>query len=482
MLLTVASWANFSGEQRIWRSGKVGEMDELLALSAARAITYLRGVGDRSVFPDVDAVEGLNDFVTALPTGGTDPSAVIDLLDRAGSPATVATTGGRYFGFVTGGAFPVGIAASWLSATWDQNAALGVMSPTAAVLDTVVGGWLVKLLGMPVGSQHQFVTGTSLANSVCLAAGRDALLADQGWDSVNDGLFGAPPIRVVVSDAAHASVTKSLGFIGLGRNRVVTVPSDDQGRLDPSALPEAGEPTLVIAQAGNVNSGSFDPFTAIADHFEGTPHWIHIDGAFGMWAASSPEYAHLTAGAERAHSWATDLHKWLNTTYDSAVAVVRDRGDLARTFKVGAEYVPGSPRLEPLDRGPDMSQRARAVEAWAVLSTLGADGVAAHTERLCELAAQLAAALEEVPEITVCNEVVLNQILVRLDTDEATEALISAVQGSGEIWCSGSMWDGRRVMRISVCGHRTDEADIGRTAQLLTEFSRLVHDDEPDVS
>lgn len=447
-------------------------MDELLALSAARAITYLREVGDRPVFPDAAAVKSLSEFVQTLPLKGVEPGVVIDMLDRVGGPGTVATTGGRYFGFVTGGAFPVGVAASWLSASWDQNAALGVMSPTAAVLDTVVGGWLIKLLGLPAGSQHQFVTGTSLANSVCLAAGRDALLAAHGWDSVADGLFGAPPLRVVVSNAAHASVTKSLGFIGLGRDRVVSVPSDDQGRLDPSKLPEAGEPTLVIAQAGNVNSGSFDPFEAIADHFEGTPHWLHIDGAFGLWAASSPDYAHLAKGAERAHSWATDLHKWLNTTYDSAVAVVRDRGDLARTFKVGADYVPGSLRLEPLDRGPDMSQRARAVEAWAVIAALGASGVAKHTEQLCALASQLADALASEPSITICNDVVLNQVLVRLDDDTQTESLIANVNNSGEMWCSASSWEGRRVMRISVCGHATQAEDIVRVANVIVHSAQ----------
>lgn len=457
-------------------------MDELLALSAARAITYLREVGERSVFPDEEAVSALDEFVTALPETSQDPRLVLDRLDRVGSPATVATTSGRYFGFVTGGTFPVGVGAAWLSAAWDQNAAVGVMSPTAAVLDTVVGGWLRRLLGLPQDAQHQFVTGTSVANAVCLAAGRDALLAAQGWDSVANGLFGAPPIRVVVSDAAHASVTKALGFLGLGRNRVVTLPSDDQGRLDANALPEAGEPTLVIAQAGNVNSGSFDPFNAIADHFAGTPHWIHIDGAFGMWAASSPKYNHLTAGVERAHSWATDLHKWLNTTYDSAVAIVRDRGDLARTFKVGADYVPGSSRLEPLDRGPDMSQRARAVEAWAVLATLGANGVAAHTERLCSLAARMATALDGIPGVTVCNDVVLNQVLVRLDTDEQTEALIEAVQASGKIWCSGSAWEGRRVMRVSVCDQETTAAAIDASAELLDGLLRDSRVDEPTVS
>lgn len=448
-------------------------MDELLALSAARAITYLRDIKDRSVFPDSAATAELADFVEGLPEIGENPAAVLDRLDRVGSPATVASAGGRYFGFVTGGAFPVGVAASWLSAAWDQNAALGVMSPTAAVLDTVVGGWLLRLLGLPPGAQHQFVTGTSLANSVCIAAGRDALLAQQGWDPVADGLFGAPELRVVVSDAAHASVTKSLGFVGLGRDRVVVVPSDSQGRLDADALPEPGVPTLVVAQAGNVNSGAFDPFEAIADHFDGTPYWLHIDGAFGLWAASSSEYSHLTTGAERAHSWATDLHKWLNTTYDSAVAVVGDRSDLARTFKVGADYVPGSLRLEPLDRGPDMSQRARAVEAWAVIASLGAAGVAEHTEQLCALASQLAEGLDGEPSITVCNDVVLNQILIRLDSDADTDALISAVQASDEIWCSGSMWDGRRVMRISISGHATTSVDVDRAASVII---RIAHE------
>ena len=446
-------------------------MDELLAMSAARAITYLREIGDREVFPSAGALRGLDGLVEALPSTGSEPAMVLDRLDRMGSPATVATVGGRYFGFVTGGAYPVGVAASWLSAAWDQNAALGVMSPTAAVLDTVVGGWLLKLLGLSATAQHQFVTGTSLANAVCLAAARDRLLADAGWDCVNDGLIGAPELRVVVSDAAHLSVTKALGFIGLGRDAVVRVGSDDQGRLDVSTLPEPGPPTLIITQAGNVNSGAFDPFDEIADHFEGSPHWIHVDGAFGLWASSSPNLAHLTAGVSRAHSWATDLHKWLNTTYDSAIAVVADRADMARTFQVGAPYVPGSTRLDPMHRGPDMSQRARAVEAWAVLSSLGADGVAAHSERLCALTRRLADALSDSP-LTICNDVVLNQLMVRLDSDVATDALIDAVQASGEIWCGGSTWHGARVMRISVSSHATTEADIDRTAELMQENSQ----------
>ena len=447
-------------------------MDDLLALSAARAITYLRTLGERDVFPDATAVEALDHFVEALPSVGKDPSAVLDLLDRAGSPATVASTGGRYFGFVTGGAYPVGLAAAWLAKAWDQNAALGVMSPTAAVLDTVVGGWLRELFSLPATAQHQFVTGTSVANAVCLAAARDRLQYDQGWDSMNDGLVGAPPIRVVVSEAAHSSVTKALGFVGLGRRASVVVAADEQGRLDPTDLPEPGVPTLVITQAGNVNSGSSDPFDAVADHFEGSPYWMHIDGAFGLWAATSPQLSPLVEGMSRAHSWATDMHKWLNTTYDSAVAIVRDREDLSRTFQVGASYIPEAQRLEPVHRGPDMSQGARAVETWAVLAHLGRTGVAAHSERLCAHAKLLAERLDDAG-VTVPHDVVLNQVLVQLDTDEQTEALITGVQQSGVIWCGGSSWRGRSVMRVSVSSWATAVADVETAADLI---SKLAHE------
>lgn len=441
-------------------------MDELLALSAARAIGYLRERDQRSVFPDNAAVVGLDAFVESLPSTGTSADGVIALLDQIGGPGTVASTGGRYFGFVTGSAYPVAVGASWLSAAWDQNAAVGTMSPTAGVLDTVVGGWLLQLLGLPAHAQHQFVSGTSAANAACLAVGRDALLQAQGWDSVAQGLFGAPPPRIVVSSAAHSSVTKALGFVGLGRDRVVSVPSDDQGRMIASELPAPGEPTLVIAQAGNVNSGSMDPFGAIADHFEGTPHWIHVDGAFGLWASSSPKYAGLMNGIERADSWATDMHKWLNTTYDAAIAVVRDREDMARTFHVGASYIPDSPRIEPVSRGIDMSQRARAIEAWAVIKSLGAEGVAAHTERLCSFAADLAARLDA-GGLSIVNDVVLNQILVRAGTDEETDALLSRIQNDETLWCGGSEWEGRPVIRISVCSWTTTADDIAAVAKTI---------------
>ncbi len=441
-------------------------MDEILAEAAARGITYLRERGDSPVFPSNAAIEQLSGFVEPLPRGATEPTQVLAMLDEVGSPGTVASSGGRYFGFVTGAAYPVAVGASWLSATWDQNAAIGVMSPVAGVLDTVVGGWLTALLGLPAGSQHQFVSGTSAANAACLAVARDALLAEAGWDSVERGLFGAPEIRVVVSAAAHSSVTKALGYVGLGRDRVITVPADSEGRLIASELPEPGEPTLVVLQAGNVNSGAMDPFAAVADHFADSPHWIHVDGAFGLWASSSPSQAPLMNGVDRAHSWATDMHKWLNTTYDSAIAVVRDRGDMARTFHVGAEYIPESARIEPVSRGIDMSQRARSIEAWAVIKSLGADGVAAHTDRLCALASGLAEVLSD-GGLDVVNDVVLNQVLVRAATDEATDELLIAIQQSDVLWCSGSVWEGRPIIRISVCSWATSTEDIAIAASTI---------------
>lgn len=444
-------------------------MDEILAQAAARAITYLRERSDGPVFPDDDAIHQLSNFVEALPESGTDGADVLALLDEIGSPGTVASSGGRYFGFVTGGAHPVSVGASWLTAAWDQNAALGVMSPVAGVIDTVAGAWISRLLGLPSGSQHQFVTGTSAANALCLAVARDRLLADAGWDSVSKGLFGAPETRVVVSESAHSSVTKALGYVGLGRDRVVLVPSDDQGRMDAAQLPEPGEPTLVLAQAGNVNSGASDPFGAIADHFDGSSYWMHVDGAFGLWAASSPKKKHLVANVERADSWATDMHKWLNTTYDSAVAIVRNGDDMARTFHVGAAYIPDSARIEPVSRGIDMSQRAKAIESWAVMKSLGSTGVAALTNRMCDHALQLSERLSE-GGLTVHNEVTLNQVLVSLETDDATNALISKVQQSGVIWCGGSQWQGVAVMRLSVSNWATNEEDIDVAVETILTF------------
>ena len=445
-------------------------MDELLALAAARAITYLRGNESAPVFPSPEAIEALSGFVEALPTHKTSPADLLDQLDRLGSPATVRSSGGRYLGYVTGGAYPVAVGASWLSAAWDQNAAVGNMSPVAGVLDTVVGRWLIELLGLGAGAQHQFVAGTSAANVACLAMGRDALLAERGWDCAANGLFGAPEIRVVVSEGAHSSIEKALGVVGLGRSRIVSVPADDQGRLVASKLPEPGPATLVIAQAGNVNTGAMDPFDEIADHFAGSMHWLHVDGAFGLWAATSPATRDLVAGVERAHSWATDMHKWLNTTYDAAVAIVHDPEAMLRTFHVGAPYIADTARIEPLSRGIEMSQRARAIEVWAVLKSLGTSGVAEHTERLCGHAKRLAAALRD-GGIEVVNDVELNQVLIRLGDDTQTSVLLERIQRSETLWAGPTQWDDRPAIRLSVCSWATTDSDIDRIAAEITGLS-----------
>ncbi|MEM7276225.1 MAG: pyridoxal-dependent decarboxylase [Actinomycetota bacterium] len=441
----------------------------LLADAAARAAAHLAGLDDRAVFPPPEAVAALAELDVALPTVGRDPHDVLAELDRLGGPATVASPGGRYFGFVTGGAHPVGVGAAWLASAWDQNAAMAAMSPVAAALDRVAGRWITELLGLPVGATPTFTAGTSSANATAMAVARDRLLTEAGHDVVADGLFGAPPLRVVVGDA-HSSVTKALGLLGLGRDRVVRVPTDRQGRIVADELPAPGEPTLIVTQAGNVNTGSSDPFDRIADHFAGSPHWIHVDGAFGLWAAAAPERQVLVAGVQRAHSWATDLHKWLNVTYDSAVAIVRDAQDLTRTFTVGAAYLANEATLDPVHRGLDMSQRARAVETWAVLAHLGRDGVADLVERSCRHAGRLADELGSAG-FTIHNEVVLNQVLVSLEEDGATDALLVAIPGDGTLWAGGSIWHGRRVIRLSVSGWATTDDDITRSIAALRRLA-----------
>lgn len=448
-------------------------VEELLAQAAARAITFFREREGRPVFPDEESVHGLTAFVEAMPDGPADPVDVIELLDEIGTPGTVASSGGRYFGFVTGSAHPVGVAASWLASAWDQNAAVGVMSPTAAVLDTVAGAWLVTLLDLPRSGQVSFVPGTSAANVTCLATARDALLHEAGWDSVADGLFGAPELRVVIGESAHSSVRKALTVVGVGRDRIVTVPADNQGRLRADLLPDPGPSTIVVAQAGNVNSGACDPFGAIADHFAGSSTWIHVDGAFGLWAAASPTLRTIVDGVDRANSWAVDMHKWLNVPYDSAVAIVRDPADVARTFRVSAAYLPDNARLDPLHRGLDMSQRARAVETWAVLKTLGRTGVADLIDRTCAHARRFATELAR-SGFTIHNDVVLNQVMISLETDEETEILLDAVSAEGTMWAGGSMWNGRRVMRISVSSWATTDDDVDRCVTTLTGLADAI--------
>jgi glutamate/tyrosine decarboxylase-like PLP-dependent enzyme len=385
---------------------------DALETAAAAALSYARTVDDRRVFPDEDSIAGLAAFGEPLTDAGHDPADTVRLLADAGGPATVASTGPSYFGFVTGGVHPAALGASWIADAWDQNAALPAMSPVATKLYDVARGWLVDVLGLPEGTGVAFVTGATVANASCLAAARDALLAAQGWDVPNEGLFGAPPLDVVVGERVHSTVSKSLSLVGLGRSRVHVVPADDQGRMRADLLPDLSGPVLLCAQAGEVNTGAFDPFEPIADWVAERNGWMHVDGAFGLWAAADPGRAGLVRGLDRADSWATDGHKWLNVTYDCGIAFVRRPEDLRRTFAASAAYLPPSDVFEPMHHTPQSSQRARQIEVWAVLRTLGRDGVAQLVADACDAAVLIADRLREA-EFEVRYDVDLNQVLVR---------------------------------------------------------------------
>jgi glutamate/tyrosine decarboxylase-like PLP-dependent enzyme len=441
---------------------KEDRMREILADTAMRAGRYLEQLDDRPVAPPVDAVAGLDTLGGPLPAGPSDPAAVLALLDAAGGPATVASAGGRYFGFVTGGALPAALAASWLAAAWDQNVALSVMSPTAARLEEIALGWLIDLFGLPAGSAGAFVTGATAANFTALAAARRALLLRRGWDVDEDGLFGAPELRVVVGDEVHASVVKALGMLGLGRARVLRVPADGQGRMRAEALPDLDDMTIVCAQAGNVNSGAFDPIAAICARASAAGAWVHVDGAFGLWAAASPAFAHLIAGVVAADSWATDGHKYLNTPYDSGVVICKHPEAMRGAMMVGAAYLQDDGRREPSHYGPEFSRRARGVEVWAALRSLGRAGLADLIERTCRHARRFAEAMADAGH-TVLNEVVLNQVLVCFGDDDTTRRTLAAVQAEGTCWCGGSVWHGRAAMRISVSSWATTDEDVERS-------------------
>jgi glutamate/tyrosine decarboxylase-like PLP-dependent enzyme len=443
---------------------------DALDAAAAAALAYVRSVDDRRVFPDEAALAALDAFDEPMPQQGRGVAETLSLLDRIGGPATVASTGPSYFGFVTGGTHPAALGAAWLADAWDQNAALPVMSPVATRVGEVVRGWLVDVLGLPAGGGVAFVTGATVANASCLAAARDALLAEQGWDAPNDGLLGAPPVQVVVGEQVHSTVSKSLSLVGLGRTRVHVVPADDQGRMRAELLPDVPGPVLVCAQAGEVNTGAFDPFDQVADWVAERGGWLHVDGAFGLWAAADPGRAELVRGLQRADSWATDGHKWLNVTYDSGIAFVRRPDDLRRTFAAAAAYLPPSDVFEAMHHTPQSSQRARQLEVWAVLRALGRDGVARLVADTCDVARAMAERLREAG-FDVLNDVVLNQALVRYVDGPTTERLMAALQADGRVWCGSTQWGGQTAMRISVSSWKTDRAAGDRAADAIAEVA-----------
>ncbi len=432
-------------------------MRQLLENAAERAIKYLEGLDDRSVAPQTGHLSQLEEN---LPEVSGDPAETLRILDEIGSPATMGMAGRRFFGFVIGGSLPVTLAANWLAGAWDQNSVLYSVSPGTAHLEQVALRWLVDLLGLPAGTGGAFVTGATVANFCGLAAARHAVLEKAGWNVEADGLFGAPPITVVVGGEAHPSLIKSLGMLGLGRDRVVKVPVDSQGRMRADALPEIQGPAIVCLQAGNVNTGSFDPFDEIISWAHKAGAWVHVDGAFGLWARAAPSKAHLVRGLEKADSWATDAHKYLNVPYDSGLTLVRNPDALRAAMAVTAAYLPTeTPQRNPSDYTPELSRRARGIEVWAALRTLGREGVAYMIERTCRHAQRFASGLHDAG-YDVLNDVVLNQVLVSFGEPEATKSVISEIQNDGTCWCGSTVWQGRTAMRISVSSWATTEEDV----------------------
>jgi len=443
----------------------------LLVDAAQRAGAYLEGLSRRPVAPSPEAVAALGELDEPFPDEPTAPAAVLDELDRRISPATMAMAGPRFFGFVIGGALPTTLAANVLATAWDQNTAKSAVTPGTAALEQVALRWVLEVLGLPREAAGGFVTGATVANFTALAAARHAVLAAEGWDVEARGLFGAPPITVVVGGEVHVSVLKALAMLGLGRERLVRVPVDGQGRLRPDAMPALRAPAIVCLQAGNVNTGSFDPARAVIGRAHEARAWVHVDSAFGLWAAAAPGRAHLTAGLAEADSWATDAHKWLNVPYDSGLALVLDAAALKAAMGIAAAYLPDAGLRDPADFTPELSRRARGVEVWAALRALGRRGLAELIETSCRHATRFAEGLSAAGH-RVLNEVVLNQVLVSFGDEGRTRRVIDALQADGTCWCGGTVWQGQTAMRISVSCWATTRDDVERSLAAMLRAAR----------
>jgi len=447
-------------------------MYAILDDAARRARAYLDNLDRRSVAPSAAATSALSRLDEPLPRQPGDPAETLALLDRLVSPATLAMAGPRFFGFVIGGALPVTLAANWLAGAWDQNAALYEVTPGVSRLEEVALRWLIELFELPPGTGAGFVTGATVANFTALAAARHVVLAKAGWNVEADGLFGAPRITVITGAEAHPTLLKSLGMLGLGHGRIVRVPVDGQGRMRAGALPPISGPTIVCLQAGNVNTGSFDPFEPLIESAHAAGAWVHIDGAFGLWAKAAPTLRQLARGVEHADSWATDAHKWLNVPCDSGLAFARDPHALRAAMAITAEYLPtASPHRNPCDFTPELSRRARGVEVWAALRSLGRVGLAELFERNCRQARRFAEGLRAAGH-AVLNDVVLNQVLVAFGDAERTRQVIARLQQEGTCWCGGTVWQGQTAMRISVSSWATTDDDVERSLDAMLRVAR----------
>lgn len=430
-----------------------------------RALTYLTGIENRRVFPSNAAVDALVAFDESLPETGHPSAETLAMLDQIGSPATVATNGPRYFGFVVGAALPVAAAAERLMLAWDNGAALYVTSPVCATVEDVAAKWMLDILDLPRESAVGFGTSATACSLTCLTAARRALLLRAGWNPDEDGLFGAPEIRVVVSEKTHITILKALRVLGFGRSRLLVAPVDAEGRIDPNRMPDLDDRTIVCLQAGEVNTGEFDPFSDIIPKARAAGAWVHIDGAFGLWARASEKMRHHTNGVEDADSWTVDGHKWLNTPYDCAMAICKDPAALAGAMNSDAVYATGTAKAQK-NLTLEFSRRARGVPVWAALRSLGRQGVAEMVERHCSQAARLAGRLKK-EGFDVVNSVVLNQVMVRGDNDAETRAIQAWAQESGEVWFGMSSWDGRAVFRLSISSWRTTDDDISLLVNVL---------------
>lgn len=452
-------------------SDKDTDYRSILADAAERGIRYRSSCGDRPVAPSPEAIARAESFVEALPERGTAPEDVLAMLDEIGSPATLAMAGPRFFGFVIGGSLPVTVASNWLATAWDQNVVMHEVTPATATLERVALQWLVELLGLPAGTGGGFVTGATIANFTALAAARRRVLLDAGWDVEAKGLIGAPPLTLVAGEEAHPTLFKALGLLGLGRERVTRVAVDRQGRMKLQDLPKISGPTIVCTQAGNINSGAFDPIGAICDAAKPEGAWIHVDGAFGLWAAASGAHRHLTEGVEKADSWATDAHKWLNVPYDSGVALVARPADLAAAMAITADYlITESEYRNPSDFTPELSRRARGVDVWAALRSLGRSGVEELIDGCCRHARRFASGLAAAG-FEVLNDVVLNQVVVAFGDDALTRMIIRDIQLDGTCWCGATVWQGRAAMRISVCSWATTDADVDASLSAMLRIA-----------
>jgi glutamate/tyrosine decarboxylase-like PLP-dependent enzyme len=446
-------------------------MKKFLEQVASYSVEYLSSLKERRVGPSEEDLKLLSKLDLPLQDESIDAGEVIELLNEVGSRTTVASNGGRYFGFVIGGSLPVSLAANWLAGAWDQNAGLFVATPISAYIEDICTKWLIELLPVAKESAAGFVTGVTTANFTAIAAARHAILQSQGWNVETQGLFGAPEIKVIVGEEVHGSMTKALSLAGLGNERVIKVPVDNQGRMKADSLPEMDEKTILCLQAGNVNTGSFDPVKVIVPVAKEKGAWVHIDGAFGLWAAVSSKYKYLTEGCELADSWATDGHKWLNVPYDSGIVFVKNPDDLRGAMSMQGAYLDQTGARIPYQYTPELSRKARGIEIWAALRSLGRKGVAELIERTCRHAKRFAEGLSKAG-YQILNDVVINQVLVSFGDAETTNKIISEIQKDGTCWCGGTVWQGKTAMRISVSSWATTDEDVEKSLEAIIRIAR----------